>query len=143
VGPTSAHQPQRHMKHDAASTSLPVRAPFPAATPAPYLDIWLHCDLSAVSQVMRLSVTLSQQLPADRDRDVSSSASFRDRTESAAPDLPGEDCASPVPSQLHSPVLLQVQQVVPALSTDTVEDTFWVGALHETKQQHKPTVTRS
>lgn len=44
------------------------------------------------------------------------------------------DCASPVSAQLHSPVPLQVQQVVPALSMDTVEDMFRVGALHETKQ---------
>lgn len=35
------------------------------------------------------------------------------------------------PPHLHSPVLLQPQQVFPALGTDTVEDVVWVGALQE------------
>lgn len=33
-------------------------------------------------------------------------------------------------AHLHSPVLLQPQEVFPALGTDTVEDVGWVGALH-------------
>lgn len=114
--------------------------------PAPYLNIRLLRDLCAIGQVVRLCIVLPQQCPAGMRLGMvgpwplpgglwQAGDNQRLRAEIADAVTPGVgELTLTVGLPLahpHSLVLLQPEEVVPAFSTDAVEDAVGVDALHE------------